>query len=189
MEASLAAWAAAPPPPESFAAWAHRTTARRLDALPEVAARLAGLPATLTAQVVHGDLSSPNLLLRGPSVAALIDFRPPGRRRSAAWELGRIVLDPRTVLARPGDWIPGLARAVDAYRAANPGLPAEDLVAVPRVTAGYLACSVYPLSEPLHGPAALTPALEAYGRARDEAATVLWEGLEEAEGVLRDLVL
>ncbi|WP_260617985.1 phosphotransferase enzyme family protein [Streptomyces sp. WAC07149] len=185
---SLGLWAATPPPAESFAGWAHRTAARRLDVLPEVAARLDGLPATLTAQVVHGDLASPNLLLRGPSVAALIDFRPP-RRRSAAWELGRIVLDPRTVLARPDDWIPGLARAVDAYRAANPGLPAEELVAVPRITAGYLGCSVYPLSVPLHDPAALTPALEAYGRARHEAATVLWEGLEEAEGALRDLLL
>ncbi|MFJ4526173.1 hypothetical protein ACIP4Y_35535 [Streptomyces sp. NPDC088810] len=106
----------------------------------------------------------------------------------AVWELGRIVLDPRTVLARPDDWIPGLARAVGAYRLANPQLPAEDLLAVPRVAAGYLACSVSPLSEPPDNPASLTLALEAYGRARHEAATVLWERLEEAEEVLRDVL-
>jgi homoserine kinase type II len=59
---------------------------------------------------------------------------------------------------------------------------------VPRVAAGYLACSVYPLSEPLDNPASLTPALEAYGRARHEAAGVLWQRLEEAEDVLRDVL-
>jgi homoserine kinase type II len=100
---------------------------------------------------------------------------PPGHR-SAAWELGRIVL------ARPDDWIPGLVRAVGAYRAANPQLPAEGLLAVPRVAAGYLACSVYPLSEPLNDPASITLALEAFGRARRETATVLWERLEEVRG-------
>jgi len=152
-----------------------------------VAARLEKLPGSLTAQIVHGDLASPNLLLRGEAVAAVIDFRAPGHR-SAAWELGRIVLDPRTVLARPDDWIPGLARAVGAYRTTNPALPAADLIAVPRVAAGYLACSVYPLSEPLNDPAAVTPALEAYGRARHEAADVLWERLDEAEEVLRDVL-
>ncbi|WP_435644178.1 phosphotransferase [Streptomyces sp. H49] len=187
LEELLARWAATPPVPEGFAAWCARTAQQRLAALPEVAARLEKLPGSLTAQIVHGDLASPNLLLRGEAVAAVIDFRPPGHR-SAAWELGRIVLDPRTVLARPDDWIPGLARAVGAYRTTNPALPAADLLAVPRVAAGYLACSVYPLSEPLNDPAAVTPALEAYGRARHEAADVLWERLDEAEEVLRDVL-
>ncbi|MFH9742673.1 phosphotransferase [Streptomyces roseolus] len=187
LEELLAQWGTVPLSPEGFAAWAHRTAKQRLAVLPEVAARLEKLPATLTAQIVHGDLASPNLLLRGEEVAAVIDFRPPGHR-SAAWELGRIVLDPRTVLARPDEWIPGLARAVGAYRSANPQMPSEDLLAMPRVAAGYLACSVYPLSEPLDDPAAVTPALEAYGRARHEAAGVLWERLEEAEEVLRDIL-
>ncbi|MFF9914724.1 hypothetical protein [Streptomyces sp. NPDC013457] len=71
---------------------------------------------------------------------------------------------------------------------ADPELPAEDLLAVPRVAAGYLACSVYPLSEPLNDPASVTPALEAYGRARHKAAAVLWERMEEAEEVLRDVL-
>jgi homoserine kinase type II len=187
LEELLDRWAAAPPETEGFAAWAHGTATRRLAALPEVAARLEKLPDTLTEQIVHGDLASPNLLLRGEAVAAVIDFRPPGHR-SAAWEPGRIVLDPRTVLGRPDEWIPGLAHAVGAYRSANPELAAEDLLAVPRVAAGYLACSVYPLSEPLDNPASLTPALETYGRARHEAAGVLWQRLEEAEEVLRDVL-
>ncbi|WP_208886651.1 phosphotransferase enzyme family protein [Streptomyces sp. PBH53] len=187
LEELLARWAAVPPAPGGFAAWCARAAVRSLADLPEVAARLEKLPDTLTARVVHGDLASPDVLLRGEAVAAVIGFRHPGLR-SAAWELGRIVLDPRTVLACPNEWIPVLARAVGAYRAANPQLSAEDLIAVPRVAAGYLACSVCPLSEPLNAPAAATPALEAYGRARHEAAGVLWERLEEAEEVLGDVL-
>ncbi|WP_329020612.1 phosphotransferase enzyme family protein [Streptomyces sp. NBC_01601] len=117
------------PPRSEFAVWARETAARRLDALPAVAAMLKALPASLTAQIVHGDLSSPNLLLRGQQVAALIDFRPPGHR-SPVWELGRIVLDPRTVLAHP-DWPAGLANAAAAYQAANPALSEQELLAVP----------------------------------------------------------
>ncbi|MFJ6986772.1 MULTISPECIES: phosphotransferase enzyme family protein [unclassified Streptomyces] len=174
------------PPTSGFPAWARETAAQRLDALPAVAAMVKGLPTTLTVQTVHGDLASPNLLLRGQQVAALIDFRPPGHR-SPAWELGRIVLDPRTVLAEP-QWLTGLAEAVAAYRAANPALPTEELLAVPRLAAGYLACSVYPLSEAVDDPAAVTPELEAYGRNRQAAMAELCERLPEAEEMLHDLL-
>ncbi|MER5430279.1 phosphotransferase [Streptomyces sp. NPDC002588] len=174
------------PPASGFPAWARETAARRLDALPAVAAMVKGLPTSLTVQTVHGDLASPNLLLRGRQVAALIDFRPPGHR-SPAWELGRIVLDPRTVLAEP-QWATGLAEAVDAYRAANPALPAEELLAVTPLAAGYLACSVYPLSEAVDDPAAVTPELEAYGHNRQAAMAELCERLPEAEEVLHDLL-
>ncbi|MEU5115062.1 phosphotransferase [Streptomyces longwoodensis] len=172
------------PPTSGLPARARETAARRLDALPAVTDMVKGLPTTLTVQTVHGDLASPNLFLRGQHVAALIDFRPPGHR-SPAWELGRIVLDPRTVLAQP-QWPTGLAEAVAAYRAANPALPAEELFAVPRLAAGYLACSVYPLSEAVDDPAAVTPELEAYGRNRQAAMAELCERLTEAEELLHD---
>jgi hypothetical protein len=116
----------------------------------------------------------------------LIDFRPPGHR-SPVWELGRIVLDPRTVLAQ-SDWPTGLAGAIAAYQTANPALPAEELLAVPRVAAGYLACSVYPLSEAVDDPAAVTPELQAYGRNRQAAVVELCERLAEVEEVLHDLL-
>jgi Ser/Thr protein kinase RdoA (MazF antagonist) len=141
LERLLARFAKKPPHVSGFPAWAQDTAARRLDALPAVAAMVEELPTSLTVQTVHGDLASPNLLLRGQRVAALIDFRPPGHR-SPAWELGRIALDPRTVLAEP-DWPTSLADAIAAYRTANPALPADELLAVPRIAAG-LACSVHP---------------------------------------------
>ncbi|GLV88367.1 hypothetical protein Slala03_80560 [Streptomyces lavendulae subsp. lavendulae] len=174
------------PPASGFPAWAREIAARRLDALPAAAAMVKGLPTSLTVQTVHGDLASPNLLLRGQQVAALIDFRPPGHR-SPAWELGRIALDPRTVLAQP-KWPMGLAEAVAAYRAANPALPAEELLAVPRLAAGYMACSVYPLAEAVDDPAAVTPELAAYGHNRHAAMAELCERLTEAEEVLHDLL-
>ncbi|MFF3411571.1 hypothetical protein ACFYW8_36420 [Streptomyces sp. NPDC002742] len=114
----------------------------------------------------------------------MIDFRPPGHR-SPVWELGRIVLDPRTVLAEP-HWPTGLADAITAYQAANPALPAEELLAVPRVAAAYMACSMYPLSEAVDDPAAVTPELQAYGRNRQAAVVELRERLAEAEEVLHD---
>ncbi|MEV5604647.1 hypothetical protein AB0L33_24730 [Streptomyces sp. NPDC052299] len=88
--------------------------------------------------------------------------RPPGHR-SPAWEPGHIALDLRTVLGeRQGPT--GLAEAVAAHPGANPALPAEELLAVPRLAAGYLAGSVYPLSVAVDDPAVLTLELGAYGR-------------------------
>lgn len=185
LERLLARWVEHPPS-SPFAAWARDTARERLDALPATASMLNALPSTLATQIVHGDLSSLNLMLKGERVAAVIDFRPPAHR-SPMWELGRIVLDPRTVATAP-DWPTGLATAVAAYREANPAMPLEDLLTVPRVAAGYLACSVYPLSEPLDDPPAITPQLEAYGRARHKAQGVLCTRLDEAEEVLRDLL-
>ncbi|WP_093796990.1 phosphotransferase enzyme family protein [Streptomyces sp. Wb2n-11] len=167
-----------------FAGRAGQAVEQRSGALPQVAAIFKALPPTLTAQTVHGDLASPDVLLREQGVAGPTDFRPP-RHRSAAWEPGRIVLDPRTVPAGP-DWPADLAEAIAAYREANPGLPVEDLLSVPRGAAGYMACSVYPLSDPVDNPAAVTPEPERYGRTRHAAIGVLTDRLEEAEGVLRD---
>jgi hypothetical protein len=96
-----------------------------------VHARTGGLILVGEAEEVSFMFSGANLLLRGQQVAALIDFRPPGHR-SPVWELGRIVLDPRTVLAAP-DWPTGMVGAIAAYRAADPALPAGELLAVPRV--------------------------------------------------------
>ncbi|MFI0968386.1 phosphotransferase enzyme family protein [Streptomyces sp. NPDC021080] len=174
------------PPSCSFEVWAREAARERLEGLPATASMLKALPPTLAVQIVHGDLSSLNLMLKGERVAAVIDFRPPSHR-SPMWELGRIVLDPRTVLAAP-NWPAGMAAAVAAYREANPAMSTEDLLTVPRVAAGYLACSAYPLSEPLDDPSAVTSQLEAYGRDRHQAQRVLCERLTEAEEVLRDLL-
>ncbi|MFD9823640.1 phosphotransferase enzyme family protein [Streptomyces violascens] len=181
--AALVARYEARTPRTDFERWAIRTARERLASLPDIADKLEKLPPLMTVQVVHGDLTGPNLLLRGDDVAAVIDFRPP-EPRSPVWELGRMLTEEQTVCAEP-DWLSGLVRAVSAYHSANPSLPTKELQAILRVATGYLASSVYPLREPLDHPDATTSSMEAYGYVRHKAAGVLLEHLDDAEEELR----
>lgn len=160
---------------DPFQAWAVDAAKQRVDLLDRVAMILAGLP-RLTVQIVHGDLAAPNLLLRGDEVAAMIDFQPP-KPRYLSWEIARIACDPRTVLL--GDhWLTGLPELLAAYRDEHPTARSEDLGSVVAVGCAYTLASTYPLGEPLDNPSAVTPSLEAYGRARHEAAIVLLRSVE-----------
>ncbi|MGW1158866.1 phosphotransferase enzyme family protein [Streptomyces sp. NPDC002519] len=166
-----------------FEEWALDAARQRVALLDRVAVILDGLPA-LTEQVVHGDLSALNLLLRGDEVAAVVDFQPP-RPRYLAWEVARIGCDPRTVLL--GDeWLTGLPELLAAYRDEHPGVSVDDLLLCVAVGCAYTLASTYPLAEPLDNPAAVNAPLEAYGRARHESALMLLDRLGEVEGVLRD---
>ncbi|WP_432891184.1 phosphotransferase enzyme family protein [Kribbella sp. CA-245084] len=159
-----------------FEQWAWEAAKERRGLLDRAAAILAGLP-ELTVQVVHGDLASPNLMLCGDQVAAVIDFQPPAPR-FAAWEIARIGCDPRTVML--GDeWISGLAELLIAYREEHPAARVDDLVSTVAAGCAYTLASTYPLAEPLDDPVAVTPTLEVYGRARHDAALRMLERLEE----------
>ncbi|MEV7565660.1 phosphotransferase [Streptomyces tanashiensis] len=170
----------ATPPRAEFGRWAHAAARSKLRQAPHVARMLQAVPEAMVTQLVHGDLAGPNLLLRGSTVAALVDFQPPSRR-GAVWEIGRISLDPRTVLAQP-DWPEGLARLLTAYHELHPRVPVAELVSVVRVTAAALSLSVYPLSLAVDGP--VPASLQAYARARYQAAALLRERLHKAEEVL-----
>lgn len=153
-----------------FEAWALDAAKQRRGLLHEVDAILAGLP-KLTEQVVHGDLASPNLMLRGDTVAAVIDFLPPNPRY-LSWEIARIGCDPRTILL--GDqWITGLPDLLAAYREEHPAVRPDDLTSTVAVGCAYTLASTYPLAEPLNDPTAVTPALETYAQARHQAALTL----------------
>jgi homoserine kinase type II len=167
---------------ESFALDAAREKRSLLD---RVAGILRRLP-ELTQQIVHGDLAGPNLMLRGDEVAGVIDFQPP-TARYVSWEIARIGCDPRTIVL--GDqWMTGLPELLVAYRGEYPAARPEDLVATVAVGCAYTLASTYPLAEPLHDPDAVDASLEAYGRARHEAALIMLAQLDEVESVLRDRV-
>ncbi len=156
---------------------------QRLALLDRVAAFLADLP-ELTVQVVHGDLASPNLLLRGDEVAAVIDFQPPSPHY-VAWEIARIACDPRTVLL--GDqWITGLPDLIDAYRFEHPTARPEDLAALVSVGCAYTLASSYPLAEPLKTSGPIEESLQEYGRARHQAALVMLDRLDDLRELLLD---
>ncbi|WP_220484234.1 phosphotransferase enzyme family protein [Microlunatus kandeliicorticis] len=157
-----------------FEAWALEAAVQRRAMLPRVEAILRGLPA-LTTQIVHGDLASPNLLLRGDEIAAVIDFQPPAAR-FAAWEIARIGCDPRTVLGTP-TWDAELGRLIDAYREENPRLPEADLAAVVAVGCAFTLSSIYPLAVPLEHPQELDESLTTYARARHEAALQMLDAI------------
>jgi len=100
-----------------FEQWCLDAAEQRRDLLDHAVDILARLP-DLTTQVVHGDLASPNLLLRGDKVAAVIDFQSPNPR-FLSWELARIGCDPRTILL--GDqWLTGLPELLAAYASRTP---------------------------------------------------------------------
>jgi Phosphotransferase enzyme family len=168
---------------DPFEEWAWAAARQRRALLDRVAAVLARLPES-TVQIVHGDLASPNLMLRGERVAAMIDFQPP-TPRYLSWEIARIGCDPRTVLL--GDqWITGLPELLASYRAEHPAARPDDLHSTVAVGCAYTLASTYPLAEPLKHPRAVDASLQAYGRARHEAALLLLDRLDEIHEVLRD---
>ncbi|HWD80658.1 MAG TPA: phosphotransferase [Kribbella sp.] len=162
-----------------FEEWACEAALERRALLGQAGAILAELP-PLTVQVLHGDLASPNLMLNGDTVAAVIDFQPP-RPGYVAWEIARIGADPRTVML--GDqWIDGFAVLLEAYREEHPAARPDDLLSAVAVGCAYTLGSTFPLAEP----PPITSSLELYARARHSAALVMFERLAEVAEYLRD---
>jgi len=158
-----------------FETWALQALQYRRALLPAIAVMLEALP-DLTTQIVHGDLASPNLLLRGDQVAAVVDFQPP-RPRFVSWEIARIACDPRTVML--GDeWRVRLPDLLASYRAENPSIALDDLACTVAIGCAYTVSSSYPLAEPILNPGAVHPALQAYARARHDAALRLLAELD-----------
>lgn len=152
---------------DEFEAWALHALRQRRALLPRIAVLLQALP-DLTTQIVHGDLASPNLLLRGDRVAAVVDFQPP-RPRFISWEIARIACDPRTVILSD-EWKVRLPEFLAAYRTENPSVAVDDLACAVAVGCAYTVSSSYPLAEPIHHPDTVKDALRVYAKARHDAA-------------------
>ena len=152
--------------------WALEALARRREVLPEIADALAGLP-PLTTQVLHGDLASPNVLLRGDDLAAIIDFQPPSAGY-VSWEIARIAYDPHTVVSH-ASWEEAAEELLEAYRHANPVVSGDDLDSAIVVGTAYVLASTYPLTTILSEPEQADGSLRRYGRARHDAALAMLE--------------
>jgi Ser/Thr protein kinase RdoA (MazF antagonist) len=168
-----------------FEAWALQAARKQQALLGDVERILASLP-RLTVQVMHGDMAGPNVLLRDDDIAAFVDFSPP-TPGYLAWEIVRIGCDPMSFLANGVDrWLQGYTDLALAYRDANPKGLTDDLLCSLRVGCAAVLCHTFPLSAPVERPHIVTAALEAYARARHEAALMLLDRLPVVEQALRD---
>ncbi|MGW0883273.1 phosphotransferase enzyme family protein [Streptomyces sp. NPDC002671] len=167
-----------------FEAWSLQATRERQALLGGVERILASLP-PLTVQILHGDLSGPNVLLKDDDAAAFVDFRPP-TPWYLAWEIARLGCDPSSVLANGVEgWLTGYTDLTLAYRDANPKASANDLASSLRVGCAAVLCSTFPFSAPVKRPHIVDAALESYGRARYEADLMLLDQLPVLEEALR----
>jgi homoserine kinase type II len=123
--------------------WLRHSYQHRLAVWPRIRDLIAALP-PLIQQVGHGDLAAVNVLWPASAAPVLIDFRRP-HRAPMLYDLSRIALDPRTIVARP-DWLDGLLACVRGYRRTHPALRTDDLRSGARFWVAYTACSNYPLA-------------------------------------------
>ncbi|RBM21191.1 phosphotransferase enzyme family protein [Streptomyces sp. PT12] len=140
---------------------------------------------SLHTQALHGDYSVKNLHFEGDSLTAVVDFGPP-EPFLAAWELGRIAFDVRSVVHDP-DWIATGTTLVSAYLEENPRLPAADVTSCARVALIQLLTSLYGVKEHYLAPGLHQDDLDLFWLQRHEAATRLLGSLAEAESALADL--
>ncbi|MFH0246102.1 phosphotransferase enzyme family protein [Streptomyces sp. HK10] len=166
---------------DTFDEEALRTLAERHAVLPRIPDLLAGLP-PLTSQVLHGDYSAVNLLFDGDELTAVLDFLPPDPFL-AAYELGRIAFDVRTVVLDE-DWITSGTRLVAAYLETNPHLPTADVTACARAALLQLLTSLYGVKQHYLRPGLLQDDLDEFWLLRHAASMRLLERLDEVEAAL-----
>jgi Ser/Thr protein kinase RdoA (MazF antagonist) len=157
---------------------------RRQATLTAVPAIVAGLPA-LTTQVLHGDYSAVNLLFRGDTLAAVLDFSPP-QPFLVAYELGRIAFDPRVVVLTE-DWLARGLTLIQAYVAARPTVAAGDVLGCGRVILLRLLTSLYGIRNHYLCPGPLQDDLDAFWSLRHRAANIMLNQLNDIEAGLAGL--
>lgn len=142
-----------------------------------------GLP-PVERQLVHGDFSRPNLLMRGRRLAAVLD--PRMRMLPAAWELGRVAFDPLTVAeSETAAWMGSAVAMVAAYQEANPKLAPEQVTACARMALLHALLSTYGVFEHYLDPDPVDQtALDLYWDHRARMVRAVLEHLEDIEGEL-----
>ena len=103
-----------------------------------------GLP-EMALESLHFDYTRPNLLFQGTSLAGVLDLK--GIPGYAAWELGRLAFEPRTVVSRR-DWLDVALAAIAAYQARRRRF---DVAAATRTTILYNLFSLWGISARYHG--------------------------------------
>lgn len=171
---------------DPFRRWAYDALQERAAVLDRIRASAVD-SSSYSAQVIHGDLAAPNVLLGHKRITAVIDFSPP-RLGAMAHDISRIGCDPRTVLRLGQAWPTALAALATAYRDHNPTVAADDVVGCVRWWLCYTAASTYPVRTLLGGEPSANPGLVVYAQQRHAALMTVLELANDVEVLLRDAV-
>ncbi|MDP9843630.1 homoserine kinase type II [Streptosporangium lutulentum] len=167
---------------DAFDVEAQRTLLERRDQLVHVPELVAGLPADLTVQVVHGDYSPVNLLFVGERLSAVLDFRPPDPFL-LAYDLGRMAFYPNSVTG-DADWLGAAATLIGAYRQEHPAVAAADVRTCGRVALLQLLKSLYGVRQHYLKPGVFQDDLDAFWLLRHRAVSVLPADLAATDTLL-----
>ena len=170
---------------DPFDVTAAETLTERRESLHHVPRLLADLP-ELSAQVLHGDYSAPNLLFDGDRLAAVVDFTPPDPFL-VSYELGRIAFTPDTVTGDL-DWEDTALAVVAAYVGTNPAVSPVDVRACARVTAVHLLASLYGVEDHYRTPGRFQDDLDRFWVRRHRTVAALLARLPVLEERLHELV-
>ncbi|GAA4236855.1 homoserine kinase type II [Streptosporangium album] len=170
---------------DAFDVEAQRTLLERRDQLTLVPELLAGLPAELTVQVLHGDYSPVNLLFTGETLSAVLDFRPPDPFL-VAYDLGRMAFYPNTVTG-DADWLGAAATLIRAYRQAHPDVAAVDVRACGRVALLQMLKSLYGVRQHYLKPGLFQDDLDEFWLIRHRTVCVLLAKLTATDTLLTGL--
>lgn len=165
---------------DPFDGIAERTLAERREQVRHLGGLWRGLP-PLTRQVVHGDYALPNLHFEGSRLTAVLDFGPESTFLPAC-ELGRIAFDPRTVAGER--WLESARALVAAYLKQDPEVEPGDVAGCARVALIQLLRSLFGISQHYRRTALLPDDLDGFWVARQRAAGILLDHLDEAETML-----
>lgn len=147
----------------------------RIRHLQRVHSLRSGLP-TMSLEPLHFDYTRPNLLFQGTSLAGVLDLV--GTPGYAAWELGKLAFEPRTVASRP-DWRDVALSAIAAYRERR---KRAEVVATVRTTILYNLFSLWGVSGRYDGGNRATPTgHEDYWLDRHASTCVLLASLDDLE--------
>ena len=133
----------------------------------------------MAVEPLHFDYTLPNLLFQGTSLAGVLDLK--GIAGYAAWELGKLAFEPRTVVSRR-DWLHVALAAIAAYQARR---RRADVVAAARTTILYNLFSLWRISARYHGSNRAVPTgHEDYWLDRHASTRALLASLEDVDAAV-----
>jgi len=167
--------------PDDFDRVTYEKLVKKMDMLGKVSRLLGDMP-DLPTQVIHNDYSSPNLLFRGSSLVAVVDFQCPAPFL-VPYEIGRIALTPENL--ESSQWMEKAVALVGEYCRANE-VDGTAIAFAPDISLIQLIRSLYGVKQHYLGPLESQRELDQFWFRRVNAAELIAENLERLKGKFED---